>query len=83
MHKQLMILMCVLVWWLDGTDAAKEGKWLWQYNQSPIKFTDWYLGKPTNNNPTANCLLFWEIDGWRWSDAACPTLLRYICQAKP
>ncbi|GAB6028504.1 hypothetical protein CHUAL_002657 [Chamberlinius hualienensis] len=72
----------ITLWWLDGTNASKNGKWIWQYSQSPIDFTDWYLGKPTLGLPNY-CLVFWEVDGWRWSDLACPTAINYICQAQP
>ncbi|GAB6029533.1 chromatin-modulating protein mrc1 [Chamberlinius hualienensis] len=70
-------------WWLDGNDAAQEGKWMWSYNNSPITFTDWYKTEPDNNVEASNCLIYWEVDGWKWGDADCPAARRYICQTQP
>ncbi|GAB6029377.1 hypothetical protein CHUAL_005141 [Chamberlinius hualienensis] len=67
-------------WWLDGNDAAQEGKWMWFHNNSPITFTDWYKTEPDNNGEASHCLIYWEIDGWKWGDSDCPVARRYICQ---
>ncbi|GAB6028503.1 hypothetical protein CHUAL_002656 [Chamberlinius hualienensis] len=71
-----------IYWWLDGTSASKNGKWIWQYNNSPITFNDWYQGKPVIDLPNY-CLMYWEVEGWKWSDAPCTDLFYYICQAQP
>ncbi|GAB6029530.1 chromatin-modulating protein mrc1 [Chamberlinius hualienensis] len=71
------------MWWLDGTDSAQEGKWVWSHDNSPITFTDWYKTEPDNSVLKSDCLLYWNVDDWKWGDGDCSVAIKYICQAHP
>uniref|UniRef100_A0A3Q3FZ28 Ladderlectin-like n=1 Tax=Kryptolebias marmoratus TaxID=37003 RepID=A0A3Q3FZ28_KRYMA len=41
--------------WVGGTDAAKEGYWVWT-DGSPFTFTAWGSGEPNNVDGNENCM---------------------------
>ncbi|MEQ2272691.1 hypothetical protein XENORESO_007427 [Xenotaenia resolanae] len=41
--------------WLGGTDAAKDGVWLWT-NGSKFNYVSWGRGEPNNNGGREDCM---------------------------
>ncbi|KAJ8316327.1 hypothetical protein KUTeg_006341 [Tegillarca granosa] len=68
--------------WLDGNDLNNEGKWIWSYNNEPIKLTYWHPNEP-NGKRRENCLMIHKFNGkWKWNDESCKTPLYFACQKK-
>lgn len=65
-------------YWLGGTDAEKEGLWIWQQSRRPIVLSIWTRGEP-NNLRSEHCLQ--SVNGIRsWNDVPCSRKYRYICE---
>lgn len=68
--------------WLDGNDLNNEGKWIWSFNNEPIKLTYWHPNEP-NGKGRENCLMIHKFSGkWKWNDESCKTPLFFACQKK-
>jgi len=73
------ILSGVNSWvWLGGTDVQQEGKWLWT-DGSPVSFTDWYPGRPTNRTDW-NCIGAYSGWAWQWFDGDYYTKYYAVCK---
>ncbi|CAL1527239.1 unnamed protein product [Lymnaea stagnalis] len=68
---------------ISGTDAAKEGQWVWPRLQQPVGFIDWAPGQPDNWGTYANCLILWRDKNWKMDDTDCYLqngLTRFLCE---
>ena len=72
--------------WLDGTDRATEGTWIWQstnfafWNGAPVgaSYTNWNPGEP-NEFGNEDCLAM--MLGGGWNDENCFNSYRGICES--
>ena len=68
--------------WIGGTDAAREGAWVWSPSNTPLSYTNWYPGEPNSGNQGGeDCVMAYSsLHGGRWNDAPCTQKLKYVCQ---
>ncbi|XP_052084053.1 macrophage mannose receptor 1-like [Mytilus californianus] len=75
--------------WLGGTDAAKEGYWVWGSSGKPLTFVDWkksenyrYGDEPNNYGEYGeNCMQLSEYDDYNaWYDVRCQRFRGFICE---
>ncbi|CAC5395947.1 unnamed protein product [Mytilus coruscus] len=66
--------------WLGGTDAAKEGTWVWPASGKPFTFTDWWKSKDGRRGDEPDdygtwgqdCLSLSKYDNYNaWHDSSC------------
>jgi hypothetical protein len=51
--------------WLDGSDAAVEGTWIWTYGGEPFSYTAWATGEPNEMCSFGTCdYLAASKNGW-------------------
>ena len=69
------------VYFIGGSDAAKEGSWEWVGSKTALGFTDWGSNQPGDKSPPTreNCLALGGHDWFRWHDYPCEDKLRFIC----
>ncbi|XP_052707642.1 perlucin-like protein [Crassostrea angulata] len=60
------------IWWIGGSDFAKEGVWQWLAGGSVSTYNGWGPGQPDGNN-TANCMTyrFFNHTIIGWADDVC------------
>ncbi|XP_071394456.1 galactose-specific lectin nattectin-like [Centroberyx affinis] len=58
------------VTWLGGSDAKKEGVWLWSDGQ-PFNYRLWSRGNPDNKWKRQDCLVMNYRGKKRWDDQSC------------
>ncbi|XP_035859902.1 galactose-specific lectin nattectin-like isoform X1 [Sander lucioperca] len=66
--------------WIGGTDAVKEGTWLWS-DGSKFNYKCWNAGEP-NNLRGENCLAMnWggALSTANWNDWACNNQASFVC----
>ncbi|XP_037832825.1 galactose-specific lectin nattectin-like [Kryptolebias marmoratus] len=64
--------------WVGGTDAAKEGYWVWT-DGSPFTFTAWGSGEPNNVDGNENCMEI-NLNGQDYvNDVNCSLKNAFIC----
>ena len=69
--------------WIDGTDALKEGQWVWVSKMENITgFTAWGDGQPDNANKVENCLEINFRTVGKWNDRPCRIKQKYICETE-
>ncbi|XP_052566497.1 mannose-binding protein C-like [Culex pipiens pallens] len=71
----------------SGTDAGKEGSYVWLVNKRPIpgqwnNFTAWNPGEPNNSESKEHCLVVKNLPNGSagWNDVPCDVSLCYVCQ---
>ena len=70
--------------WIGGTDAASEGTWVWSPSSTPLSYTNWHPGQPSNSGGNQNCLSFnWGSPAGKWDDDQCWPKRKYVCQTPP
>lgn len=71
-------------WWIGGSDLVQEGDWQWMSN-SPryIDYSNWYPGEPNTVVNPENCLMMYNLWGYKWADRFCCDKFNYICESKP
>jgi len=62
--------------WMGGTDAASEGKWMWD-NNTPLSYTYWGPSEPNDAGDGEDCMEFYG-EG-KWNDVPCARARRYVC----
>ena len=71
--------------WLGGSDQLEEKDWIWVTSRTHFSsglYTDWYAGQPSNTGGKEHCLDL-RVDWYRWNDAPCSELNRYVCEIPP
>ncbi|XP_078118846.1 galactose-specific lectin nattectin-like isoform X1 [Sander vitreus] len=69
--------------WIGGTDAVKEGTWLWT-DGSKFNYKTWNAGEP-NGSGGENCLTMnWggALSTANWNDWACTNQAAFVCSKK-
>ncbi|XP_052086113.1 neurocan core protein-like isoform X6 [Mytilus californianus] len=69
--------------WLDGSDRAIEGVWVWTSSGQKFSVTNWFTRtsqEPNNMNGNENCLQIYNKHDFEWNDDNCLTRHRYICK---
>ncbi|KAJ8307685.1 hypothetical protein KUTeg_014766 [Tegillarca granosa] len=68
---------------MDELNIIRKRKWIWSYNNEPIKWTYWYTGEP-NGKRSENCLIITKYRGdkWKWNDSDCKNSYHFVCQKK-
>uniref|UniRef100_A0A8D0DBL5 Galactose-specific lectin nattectin-like n=2 Tax=Sander lucioperca TaxID=283035 RepID=A0A8D0DBL5_SANLU len=63
--------------WIGGTDAVKEGTWLWA-DGSIFNYKNFAAGQPDNAGGGENCLeMNWGGNGW--NNGGCTFPLSFVC----
>ncbi|CAC5386032.1 NCAN [Mytilus coruscus] len=69
--------------WLDGSDRAIEGVWVWTTSGQKFTVTNWFTRnshEPNNMNGNENCLQIYNKHDFEWNDDNCLSRHRYICK---
>ena len=68
-------------WWLGASDISVEGEWVWEVDQSPLSYTNWFEGEP-NNDREQDCMEFkYQGGSPGWDDLDCASNEpHYICK---
>eukprot|EP00241_Pyramimonas_parkeae_P011336 CAMPEP_0114254508 /NCGR_PEP_ID=MMETSP0058-20121206/17017_1 /TAXON_ID=36894 /ORGANISM="Pyramimonas parkeae, CCMP726" /LENGTH=200 /DNA_ID=CAMNT_0001368733 /DNA_START=65 /DNA_END=664 /DNA_ORIENTATION=- len=64
--------------WIGFNDIATEGTWVWT-DESPVSFTAWISGQPSNSGGNEDCAHF-HI-GNEWNDNSCYRQMASVCFA--
>ncbi|XP_028822898.1 galactose-specific lectin nattectin-like [Denticeps clupeoides] len=67
--------------WIGGSDAAKEGTWVWS-DGSKWDFTKWAPGEPNNAGKIQHCAQLWDKSNMNVDDLSCGSKLAYVCAKK-
>ena len=68
-------------YWIAGTRGEFEDEWLWVGRNStrePILWFDWAPGEP--NFVDENCIQMLEDEDFKWNNAYCGFVQRFICE---
>uniref|UniRef100_K1QAX1 Low affinity immunoglobulin epsilon Fc receptor n=1 Tax=Magallana gigas TaxID=29159 RepID=K1QAX1_MAGGI len=66
--------MFIKNFWIGGTDAMKEGNWVWMSTQDPLDYNGWNPGEP-NNGVGAACMAMANHEHYHWNDDFCTKIL--------
>ena len=73
--------------WIGCNDKDSEGNFVWNYNNQPVSFTNWFAGEPNNGGGTEDCCMIGHaaMPTGRWNDVSCENQLTshkymYICK---
>ena len=67
--------------WLGLTDAAVEGTYRWESDNSLVNYTHWAVAEPNNMNGVEDCVwLYGAGDPGFWNDDNCFKEYYYICE---
>lgn len=85
--RQLVVNLTAKLYWLDGSDDAKEGTWVFS-NGKEMSYFDWGPKQPTNDthpNQRAifgdeNHLLMTSDMKFKWNDVSSDTRCAFICE---
>lgn len=67
--------------WLDGTDLAEEGTWMWMSADVKIGYSNWKSMQPDNFKGAENCLeIISDPTESHWNDALCTFKHGFICE---
>ncbi|XP_066572231.1 lactose-binding lectin l-2 isoform X2 [Amia ocellicauda] len=67
--------------WLGGSDAHKEGVWLWN-DGTPLVYTNWNHGQPDDEAGLAHCLEMNVGEAEGWSDHTCHEAMPFFCRTE-
>lgn len=67
------------IWYIGLDDAAVEGSFLW-VDGSPVGFSGWAPGEPSNTGGIEDCAVLYAGDG-SWNDQQCNLAVLFICEA--
>ncbi|KAI4890119.1 hypothetical protein NFI96_010761 [Prochilodus magdalenae] len=81
--RQLIIQAAgsVIVTWIGGNDAVKEGKWFWS-DGSKMDYQIWNKGQPDDYKGKEDCLQFSFVEPQQWNDGECTEHNPFICALK-
>ena len=48
--------------WLGANDVAKKNTWVWQDSLTPMTYTNWSPGNPSDTNGVEDCLQMWSFN---------------------
>ncbi|XP_071485675.1 echinoidin-like [Diadema antillarum] len=70
--------------WFGLNDIDSEGTFVWS-DGSPVDYTKWIPGQPTNYGGNEDCGHMWYRDAQTdttrdWNDAPCSSEVSFICQ---
>jgi len=67
--------------WIGASDL-KVGKFLWNEDFSPMKYTNWDKGEPNGGN-RENCINYMDQKyNGKWNDASCDISMLFLCKKK-
>ncbi|XP_034741178.1 galactose-specific lectin nattectin-like isoform X1 [Etheostoma cragini] len=64
--------------WIGGTDAVKEGTWMWS-DGSAFNYKNWSAREPNNINGGEHCLMMNWPPGENWNDSICTGQFPFVC----
>ncbi|XP_061174176.1 perlucin-like protein isoform X2 [Saccostrea echinata] len=68
-------------YWIDLTDAGKEGKWMTLSTGKGPTFTAWIKGQPDNAGGNEDCAINnWSKPG-HWNDERCSSTFQVMCES--
>ncbi|XP_056001050.1 perlucin-like protein isoform X1 [Ostrea edulis] len=67
--------------WAGGTDARKEGEWIWWSTNTTMSFINWRDNQPDNWFTTGeHCLELSKGSEWKWNDLRCHREIEFLCE---
>ncbi|XP_056001052.1 perlucin-like protein isoform X1 [Ostrea edulis] len=68
--------------WAGGTDARKEGEWIWWSTNTTMSFINWRDNQPDNWSATEgeHCLEMSKGYEWKWNDYGCHREIEFLCE---
>eukprot|EP00105_Crassostrea_gigas_P012433 XP_011428419.1 PREDICTED: perlucin isoform X1 [Crassostrea gigas] len=66
--------------WIGGNDLISEGKWMWMTSHTPLHYTNWAHGEPSNEFGGEHCMSLLFYTDYHWNDERCKTVLPFICE---
>ncbi|XP_056001049.1 perlucin-like protein isoform X3 [Ostrea edulis] len=69
--------------WAGGTDARKEGEWIWWSTNTTMSFINWRDNQPDNWYTTGeHCLELSKGFEWKWNDYQCHIEIEFLCETE-
>lgn len=65
--------------WIGAHDFVREGRFVWEVDNTSLSYTDWYLGEPNNSNNKKDCACLNSDEEYKWNDNSCSKKFYYIC----
>ncbi|XP_061195852.1 perlucin-like [Saccostrea echinata] len=65
--------------WIGGTDAVRDGVFLWEGHFQQFTYTDWGPGNPDRIG-SADCVILFKRSDYKWHDTSCSNDNSYICE---
>ena len=66
--------------WLDASDIAMEGTWIWMATNEVVTYTNWRTGEPSNTGHNEDCLRLYTHQAGLWNDVPCDVNCNSICE---
>lgn len=66
--------------WIGGNDLISEGKWMWMTSHTPLHYTNWAHGEPSNEFGGEHCMSLLFYTNYHWNDERCKTVHPFICE---
>ncbi|KAJ8036335.1 Macrophage mannose receptor 1 [Holothuria leucospilota] len=74
-----LVLITESLLWIGGTDASREGGWMWSDN-SAFRYLNWASGEPNNAGEEGEHCAEMYVSSGMWNDVDCNKALGYICK---
>lgn len=85
-NKNQQIILCCCFgfykesFWIGGSDLMAEGKWMWMTSHTPVHYSHWAHGEPSNESGGEHCMSLLFYTNYHWNDERCTTVLPFICE---
>nr|XP_019930721.2 perlucin [Crassostrea gigas] len=66
--------------WIGGTDAVEEGKWIWITSGHSFTYSHWAPGFPDDYHGNEDCLELFKDERFLWNDEKCDHRMSFICE---
>ncbi|XP_011419400.3 low affinity immunoglobulin epsilon Fc receptor-like [Crassostrea angulata] len=66
-------------YWIGGTDASRDGEFMWEGHSQSFTWTNWGPGNPDRVG-TSDCVILFQRSDYKWHDTSCSNSNSYICE---
>lgn len=66
-------------YWIGGTDASRDGEFMWEGHSQSFTWTNWGPGNPDRVG-TSDCVILFQRSDYKWHDTSCSNNNSYICE---
>ncbi|XP_048779921.2 perlucin-like protein [Ostrea edulis] len=66
-------------YWIGGTDAARDGVFMWEGYSREFTYKNWGPGNPDRVG-SADCVILYQPSDYKWHDTSCSNNNSYICE---